>query len=166
MKKFLIIGLLVASVSGCGKFSPLSPELDQKIDNQNGQIEELKNNQNGIMLDLLKLRQDAQINADKIDNFQQGLLNLKGNSNENSGIQILQGDGPLIMIFALITIGMMLIYHYRTKYMKYEKLSDIIAQQVVGYNDRDLDNKIFLAALNTEVEKELHDLFVKHQSLS
>lgn len=162
MKKFLFLAIIL-SLTGCGKFSPLSPELDQKIDNQQGQIEELKNNQNGLMLDLLKLRQDANVNAEKIDNFQQGLLNIKGNSNENTGVQILQGDGALILIFSLCTIAMLLIYHYRTQYTKYAKVADIMAQQIVSYDDKDLDDRIFLAALNTNIEREMYELFIKNQ---
>lgn len=163
MKSLLEVLLLSFFVvlSGCGRISPLSPELDQKIDNQDGKIEDIKNNQNGLMLELGQIRNENDLQARDIRDAQQGLINLKGN--ENSGIQILQGDGALILVFALGTIGMMLIFYYRTKYIKSEKTSEILAQQIALYDDTDLDDKVFMAALNTDVESDVYHCMVKNQ---
>lgn len=162
MKSFLgIIILSFLFFTGCAKISPFNPELKQKIENQNGEIEDIKNNQNGLMLELGKVRNENELQARDIRDAQQGLVNLKGN--ENSGIQILQGDGALILIFALGTIGMMLVFYYRTKYIKSEKTTEILAQQIALYNDADLDDKVFMAALNTDVESNIYHTMVKSQ---
>lgn len=163
MKKFVLLAICAVFLTGCGKFSPLSPNLKQQLHNQNGQIEELKNNQNGLMLDIGKLKQITDINARDIENYQQGLLNMK-NSHDNSGVQILQGDGALIVVFALGTIAMLLIYHYRSKAIQHEKTASILAQQIANYGDEDLDNKVFMSALNSDVEENIYHLMVKCQA--
>ncbi len=147
-------------VSGC-RFSPFSPELRNRIDNQNGKIEDIKNNQNGLMLELGKLRQDAQITAEEIKNFQQGIVNLKGQ--ENNGIQIFSGDVGFITVIGMITISIILIYHYRKKAAHAEKTANILAQQITAFNSEELSNNVFLSALNTEVENEIYHVMIKNQ---
>lgn len=161
-KKYLIISFVLFFIFGCN-INPLSPRLDQRLDNTDGKIEDIKNNQDGIMLELGKIRNQSELNARDIRDAQQGLINLKGN--ENSGVQILQGDGSLMLIFSLSVIGMILTFYYRNKSLKAEKTNEIFAQQVALHNDLDLENKIFLAALNTKVEKNIYHLMVKNQSL-
>lgn len=158
----LISALLSLSLIGCGN---LSPRLDNEIDNRNGEIEELKNIQNGMNLELGKLRQDSEIVNSNLKEVQQGMLNFnnKLSSNENSGVQILQGDGALIFIFALAVICMLL-YHYRKLYKKNEKAADILAQQIANKNDPQLDDVIFQAAMHTDVESEVYNLITKHQN--
>lgn len=157
---FLVILMLV--VSGCSaKLSPLSPELDQKINNQDGKIDDIKNNQNGMMLELGKVRNQNDLNARDIHDAQQGLLNIKGQ--ENNGVQILQGDGALTMVFSLITIAMMLVFYYRSKSIKSDKTTDILAQQIVLHDDEHLNDKVFMAALNTDVESNVYHAIVKNQ---
>ena len=51
----------------------------------------------------------------------------------------------------------------KTKSDKSEKMADILAQQVASYDDINLDNEIFMAAMNTEVEEDIYHLMVKHQ---
>lgn len=161
MKRILLIALLaLGTVSGCARLDPLSPELKQELDNRDGQIEDIRNNQNGLMLELGKIRQQNDINARDIANFQQGLIN---RNNENNGVQILQGDGALVMVFAIAVVAMLLIYHYRTQAVKNKKTAEILAQQIAGYNDIMLDDSVFMAAMNTEVEKDVYDLMIKCQ---
>jgi|GEM_PF-2665909 hypothetical protein len=168
MKKGILLASMLFSMiicSGCSNnLSPFSPDMKNEINNQSGRIEDIKSNQNGLMLELMKLRNEQQINADKIENFQQGLLNLSG-KNENFGVQILQGDGSLVMVFALGTIAMMLIYHYRTKSIKKEKAAGILAQQIVNYNDDSLTDGVFVSAMYTDVEKDVYELISKNQNL-
>jgi hypothetical protein len=159
MKWILIVSLLCL-VTGCMDISPLRPELDQRIDNQNGKIDDIKNNQNGVMLELMKLQNKQEIMARDIGNLQTGLIN---SSNQNSGVQILQGDGGLIFVFALGTIALLLIYHYRSKYRESDKAANLLAQQVTHYNDIELENEVFLAALNSDVEEKVYHLMVNHQ---
>lgn len=138
--------------------SPLSPELKQQIDNQGGKIDDIRNNQNGLMLELGKISNQTEINARDIGQFQQGMMN-----NQNSGVQILQGDGALILVFSVCVIGMFLVYHYRTVAKKKEKAADIMAQQIALYDDVALDDQVFLAAMNTDAEEEVYGLMVKGQ---
>lgn len=155
---------LSLTFSGCARISPLSPNLDQKIDNQDGKIEELKNNQNGLMLELGKIRQQSEINARDIENAQQGLINLRGSN--NSGVQILSGDGGLLIAFLTLMGGIMTIWYYRQRAIANEKTATILAQQIALYNDTDLNDQVFLSAMNTDVEENVYHLMVKSQSLT
>lgn len=157
--KWAILAILLF-FTGCADISPLSPKLDQKIDNQDGKIEDIRNNQNGLMLELGKLRNQTDVNARDIGNMQQGLIN---QSNQNSGVQILQGEGPLILVFALGTIGMLLIYHYRTKAVKNEKVVELLSDQIALYDDVNLDNNIFAAAMDKNIEEAVYHSMVKSQ---
>lgn len=156
-----IIGLLLvvftlAFASGCAK---INPQMDQKIDNQGGKIDEIKSNQNGVLLELGKLKQSAEIANSQLKEVQSGLLNLNAaiSRNENSGVQILQGDGPLILIFGLGVIAMLL-YHYRTKANKMEQAAQILAQEVMSLNDPNVNQNIIRAASFTESESEIYKL--------
>ena len=157
--RWILIGALLLLTTGCMDISPLSPDLNNRIDNQNGQIEDIRNNQNGIMLDLLKLRNEQQQYARDVENQVQGMFN-----ESNSGIQILQGDGALILVFAVAVMAMFLVYHYKTRADKSHKAAEIMAQQIAVFNDDQLDNEVFLSAMNTEVEEDIYHMMVKAQS--
>ena len=104
MQKILAIICLFVMLSGC---ADISPRYNPKIENENGKIDEIRNNQNGIMAEIGKLKQSAEIQNSQLKEVQNGLLNFNAavSKNENSGVQILQGDGALIMIFSLIVSG-------------------------------------------------------------
>lgn len=155
-----VLGLSL-SLAGCGN---LSPQQEQRINNQDGEIEELKNIQNGINSEIGKLRQESEITNSTLKEVQQGMVNFnaKLSSNENSGIQILQGDGALILIFGIAVVAMLL-YHYRSLYKKNEKAANLMAQQIVNRGDPYLDDVVFQAAMYTDVEKEVYNLMTKHQ---
>src|ERR1017187_2132004 len=99
MKKLIsliISGILIISSMGCGNLSPrdnFSPKLQEDINNTNGKIDRIENNQNSIHGEIEKL--------------------LSFNKT-NNGIQILQGDGALILVFSLCTIGIIFIYLYQS----------------------------------------------------
>lgn len=161
---FLILAILPCLfLTGCPDIKPFSPENQQEIKDNKGRIEELKSNQNGLMLELGKLRNENTIMAEQLKSFQQqqGIAN-----KQNSGIQILQGDGVIMGIVVLLGLGMVLVYHYRSNALKHQKTSEILAQQVAAYNDRQLDDHIFLAAMNTDVESDMYHLMVKSQALA
>lgn len=155
--------LFALTLSGCARINPLNPELKQELQNQNGKIDDIKNNQNGIMMDLLNQRIQNDVNAKDIQNLQNGLLNYNRN-NQNSGIQILQGDGALVMVFAVSVIGMLLVFYYRTQAVKNGKTAEIMAQQIANYNDVNLNDNVFMAALNSDVEHQVYHLMIKSQS--
>lgn len=162
MKRILLCGMLlvIASLSGCARINPLSPELNNKIDNQNGKIDDIKNNQNGLMLDLMNLKNEQQIQADSIKNLQSGLIN---QNNENAGIQIFQGDGGLIAGVGIVAILAIVIAFYRSEAIKHQKSAEILAQQIALYDDVNLDNEVFLAAMNSDVEETVYHLMVDSQ---
>jgi hypothetical protein len=136
--------------------------MQNRIDNKNGKIDEIKNNQNGLMLELGKLRQDAEIQNSQLKEVQQGMLNLNatGIRNENKGVQILQGDGALILIFALGTVAMLLFY--KRKSDKNEKIANIMAQEVMLLNDQKLNDKILNSSMKTKLEKDVYKMMFKH----
>lgn len=163
MKRIFLILIIMLLAAGCGNnLSPLSPELKQNIDAQNSKIEEIKNNQNGVNLELGKIRSNQTVTAEKLDNIQQGLVNLKGSS--NSGVQILSGDGTMIALFSICIVAMILIYHFRTKAQQHEKTANILAQQISNYGDSNLENQIYMAALNSSVEENIFNL-IKNKKL-
>jgi hypothetical protein len=152
---------LLSSIGCSGNLSPLSPRLNNKLQNQNGKIEELKNNQDSVAMEFGKLRSENTIMAEKIKSLQQqqGMFN-----KANSGVQILQGDGALIAVIALGALAMVLIYYYRSETLKYKKTSELLAHQIAQFNNPDLEDQVYTAAINSGVEKEVYHLIVKSQT--
>lgn len=163
MNKILLILIILVSMTGCANISPFKPKFRQDIDNQNGKIDELKTNQNGIMLDLLKLKNEQQITQRDVQNFQQGLVNLE-KRNENSGVQIFQGDGGLAIGGMLAGLAIYLIYLYRSRALAGEKTATVLAQQIAQYNDPYLTEEVFKAAMYSPVEGDIYKLMTKHQT--
>ena len=161
MKRILLLIFMIFGLIGCSGFNP---RLDQQIDNQNGKIDEIRSNQNGVMLELGKLRQSADIQNSQVHEFQQGMFNLNAalSKNENSGIQILQGDGALILVFGLGVVGMIL-YWYRDRTIKSEKSLEIVTKEVARINDPILNDNILRAAMHTPTENKIFHLLVKQQ---
>lgn len=146
--------LCLLFVTGCGN---LSPRQDQKLDNSNGKIDEIKNNQNGIMSELGTLKNQQEIQNSRLDRIQQGLLNIQ-NSYENSGIQIFSGPGGLIVAIVGLLCGTVLILHYRQQAKQFEKTSNILADRIVNANDPELEDQVFQAAMYTNVEENVLNL--------
>lgn len=144
--KIFALFLVALSITGCANVSPFSPKNPQKINNQ-GKIEEIKSNQNGIMAEIGKLKQDAQILDSQLKEIQSGLVNINSaiSRNENNGVQILQGDGSLILVFALVTVGMLLLW-YRNRAVISEKNLSIMAKEVVKFNNTTLNDEILSKA--------------------
>lgn len=150
---------LITGLSGCAN---LNPRNNPRIDNQNGKIDEIRNNQNGVMAEIGKLKQNAEIQNSQLKEVQNGILNLNTaiSRNENSGIQILQGDGALILVFSLAVIGMLL-YWYRDRAIISEKTAEVMAKEIARFNDPTLNDNILLAALNNKAESHVFQLLTK-----
>lgn len=160
MKKLLLSLALVALTvlsTGCANISPFSPQNRTRVENQ-GTIEEMKSNQDSINAELGNLRNYLQ--ARDIESYQ--AQTGKGNQ-QNSGIQILSGDGALMIVFALSIIAIMMIVYYKQKAAKQEKTSAILASQIAAFDDANLDDGIFSAAMNTDVEGEIFRLMVSNK---
>jgi len=161
MKRMLLATIAVAFlifIPGCPDISPFSPENRNRIEGVEGDIEEIETVQDSLVLELQRLRQENTIMAEKIESFQQAQGNF---IDQNSGIKI--GDGFIIGGVLLIGFAMFLIYHYRTKMLQNKEASEILAQQVALYDDTDLNDQIFMAAMNTKAEGEVYHLMVKSQ---
>lgn len=158
MKKIFFIVLLVV-ITGCQNFSPRS---QPNIENPGGQIDEINSNQNGIMAEIGKLKQEAQLLNSQLKEVQNGLVNLNMaiSRNENSGVQILQGDGSLIMIYSLAIMGMLL-YWYRDRAVKGEKTAEILAAEVAKLNDPFINDNILRNAMENKCEQHVFRLLTE-----
>lgn len=135
MKSLSIITFIaILSIAGCANFSPRNR---QNINNNQGEI---KNNQQGFMLELGKLKQDTEILNSKLKEIQQGLININSaiSRNENNGVQILQGDGALILVFSLSV----LCFIFFTKNKQNEKTLKMLTNKIVEQNNDSLTNSI------------------------
>lgn len=149
-------------ISGCGN---LSPRQNQKIDNSNGKIDEIKNNQNGIMSELGTLKNQQEIQNSRLDRIQQGLMNIQ-TSYENSGIQIFSGPGGLIVAIVGFICCTVLIMHYRSQAKTYEKTSNILAERIINSENPELEDQVFQAALYTNVEENILNIMKKAKTKS
>jgi len=150
MKK-LLLSLLLLTFAGCGNLSPrFDPQLRQQIDNQNGRIDEIENNQNSI-------KNELRVQGEKI---QQGIIN---EHNENSGIQILSGNGGLFLGLTGILSLFIIMLHYRQRAVSNEKAATLLADQIVSHQDPSLEDEVFKAAMYTDVEETVYNLVTKSQ---
>jgi hypothetical protein len=150
MKKLFACFALLISLTGCGNLSPrdnlnpndnLNPRLQQDINNQQGRIDRLENNQNSMRAE--------------IDRFA-----LISKENNNNGVQILQGDGGLFLVFGLITIFIIIYYFYKTAEGE-RKTAEILAEQIIKSQDNSLESNVLKAAEYTEVEDKVYHLINK-----
>lgn len=149
MKNILAATLAIGLISGCN-FSPLSPSNRPNIRN-NGDIGDIKNNQQGIMAELMNLKNRMDVMAEEIENIQNGLIN---HNNKNNGVQILQGDGGLVVAISAIGILAIVALVYRSKSEKYRKTAEIFGKQIRKTNDRKAQEEILLGAVADKVETE------------
>lgn len=132
VKAFALMACLF--LAGCGNLSPrdnLSPRIDNK-----GQIDRVEQNQQ-----LLRAEFEKFLNRE----------------NNNSGVQILQGDGGLVLVFGLVTIFLILYYFYRTA-ESYRKTAEILAEQISRADNPDLEEQVKKAAEYTDHEKRIIEL--------
>lgn len=153
------IGMMI--FSGCGN---LSPRQDQRIDNQDGKIGEIETNQNSIKNEMLNLKSQSEIQNSRLDRIQQGLANFQSNY-ENSGVQIFSGPGGLLLGVVTITALAVMTIHYRAAAKKQEKTANILAQSLIERDDPSLEDTVFRAAMNTDVEVEILQIMNKHQGI-
>lgn len=68
-----------------------------------------------------------------------------------------------MLVFGVAVIFLILIFHYREKYKEEEKTVDLLAQEIVKYDDVELEDAVFIAAMSKGVEKRVLNAVVKHQ---
>lgn len=150
----IVLCLCLVLMSGCN-FSPLSPSNRPRINNQGGEIGEIKNNQNGIMADILSIKNRLDLIARDVENLQNGFIN---SNNKNYGVQIFQGDAGIavgLVLISLLTFG---ILNYRSKAIKYKKTAELFGKKISDMKDEQLENEIFKSALASNLEKNVYDV--------
>jgi hypothetical protein len=134
LKNFVLMCFFLVLSSGCGN---LSPRNKQNINNPNGDVQ---NNQQGFLLELGKMKQEVDIIGSRLKEVQEGLININAavSRNENSGIQILQGDGALFLVFSCVAL--VFIFYYKNR--ENEKLLKTVTNKIAEINDENLTNKV------------------------
>lgn len=158
---FLIIAatLCLLTTQGCGN---LSPRQDPEINKNQGQIGEVENLANSNKADLGNLQSQAEIQNSKLDKIQQGLTNFQS-ANENSGIQILSGQGGILISLVAVIIVCVIAVHYRGQAQQQGKVANMLAARIVECDDEELENDVFQAAMYTDVETNVLQLMKKHK---
>lgn len=171
MKRFFLAFLVTASLftmTGCGNLSPrIDPNLDQKLDNQNGKIGEISNMQNSMRAEVGNLKSQAEIQNSKLDHIQQGLVNLQQTS-DNHGLMLFSGTGGIVVaivgILGIVCLTI-LVVHYKGKAQIQEKTANILAERIVHHNNPQLENAVFEAVLHTDVAENVLKLMKKHKAM-
>ena len=162
MKNLLLLAILSISVIsvGCANFNPRN---QPRIDRNSGRVEDMQSNQNGVMAELGRIRQEMSNTNSKLKEIQTGMVNLNTavSRNDNTGIQIIQGDGALIFIFSIIVLGMFL-YWYRDRAIKSEKTTEMMAKEIARYNDPVLNEQVLRAAVDNDRGREVYTLIKKN----
>lgn len=159
----IFTAVCLSLTAGCGNLSPrLDPKLDQQLDNTNGKIDEIKNNQNGVMAEIGTLKQQAEIQNSKLDRVQHGLANFQQNY-DNHGVQILSGNGGLIVGLTAILCLCIVIMHYRREARLQAKTAEMMAQRISEMDDPDLTEAVYSAAMYTDCEANVLKIMKKHQ---
>lgn len=140
MKTLASILIVLVLFSGCTNFNPKS-----RINNSNGKINDINNNQNGMMMELGKLKQDAEVLNSKLKEIQNGLVNLNMavSRNENTGVQVLQGDGSLFLVFSCIAL--VCIFYFKNR--DNEDTMKMMAEKIMESQDENLQESVVDAAL-------------------
>lgn len=140
MKTIISFVLILVLFSGCANFNPKS-----KINNGNGKINDINNNQNGMMVELGKLKQDTEVLNSKLKEIQNGLVNLNMavSRNDNTGVQILQGDGSLFLVFSCIVLAC--VFYFKNK--DNEDTMKIFAEKIMDSQDEGLQESVIDAAM-------------------
>jgi hypothetical protein len=107
------------------------------------------------MSDLLTIKQRLDVVSRDIENLQNGFIN---SNNKNFGVQIFQGDGGLAVGLSIIVILALVAANYKLKSDKYKKTAEIFGKEIAKLNNVDLENKIFMSALSSKVEKNVYSI--------
>lgn len=154
MKFLKAFFLFVLLLSGCnnGNFSP-------RLKQNNNSNEQVNNNQNGFLLELGKIRKETEILGSKLKEIQEGLVNINSaiSKNENSGVQILQGDGALIFIFSLCVL--VIVFYYKNK--NSQEVSKVLVKKLVDLNNPEIITSLVDELSSKNKEKEFVTILKK-----
>lgn len=153
----MIAIILCAAFAGCN-FSPLSPSNKNGIRNNSGEIGDIKNNQNGIMAEIMSLKSRMDIMARDIESIQSGLIN---HNNKNNGVQIFHGDGGLAVGLSLAFMLAIIAVNYKIRSDKYRKTAELFGNHLKSLGDSRMEEEIMLEALGCKLESETFKI-LKH----
>ena len=148
VKNLILTSLVLLVFSGCG--GNLSPRNKQNINSQ-GPIGDIQNNQQGFLLELGKMKQEVDIIGSKLKEVQEGLVNINAaiSRNENTGVQVLQGDGALFLVFSCAVL--VFIFYHKNK--QNEKLLKTITNKIVETDDDNLKMSIINSLEKDQAKK-------------
>lgn len=134
LKNLVLLCFSLTLLTGCGN---LSPRNKLNINNPGGDVQ---NNQQGFLLELGKLKQEVDIIGSRLKEVQEGLININAavSRNENSGVQILQGDGALFLVFSCVA----LVFIFYSKNKENEKLLKTLVNKINEVGDEKLTESI------------------------
>lgn len=151
--KGLAFAMVIAATLAAGcNVSPLSPVNRQRIRNS-GEIGDTANNQNGIMAEIMSLKNRLDVVARDVENLQSGIVN---SSNRNFGVQIFHGEGGLAAGVVILVALASLAVSYKLRADKYKKTAEIFANQLKSLHNEEVEERAFEAALASNVEKDVY----------
>lgn len=155
MKRLASALILVSIVlSGCS-VSPFSPQNRPKIRNNGGEIGDMNNNQNGVMAEILSLKNRLDVLANDVENLQNGLINT---NNRNFGVQIFHGEGGLAAGVVLIVALALLAVNYKIKSERYKKTAELFGKHIKKVADSRLEDELLVAAMEKKVESDVYKI--------
>lgn len=149
-----IAALIAASVLvvGCN-VSPFSPQNKPRIRNNGGEIGDMNNNQNGVMAEILSLKNRMEVLARDVENLQSGLIN---SNNRNFGVQIFQGEGGLAAGVVIVVALALLAVSYKLRADRYKKTAELFGSQIKKMADQRLQDELLMAAMEKKVEADVY----------
>lgn len=135
--------------------SPFSPSNRPRIKNNGGEIGDMNNNQNGVMAEILSLKNRIDVMAQEVENLQNGLIN---SNNKNFGVQIFQGEGGLAAGVAIFVALAVLAFNYKIKSERYKKTAEIFGDEIKKMNNSRIEDEILSKAMLNKVEKNAYQI--------
>lgn len=153
MKRIILaLALISVLISGCS-VSPFSPQNRPRIRNNGGEIGDTNTNQNGVMAEVLSLKNRLDVLANDVENLQNGLINT---NNRNFGVQIFHGEGGLAAGVVIVVALALLAVNYKLKSDRYKKAAELLGSQIKKMSNGRLEDEILMAAMEKKVEVDVY----------
>lgn len=139
-------------IAGCN-VSPFSPQNRPRIKNNGGEIGDMNNNQNGVMAEIMSLKNRLDVIARDVENLQSGLINT---NNRNFGVQIFHGEGGLAAGVVIVLALALLAANYKLKSDRYRKTAEIFGSQIKKMSNSKMEDELLVAAIEKKVEADVY----------
>ena len=139
---------------GCN-VSPFSPVNRNRINNSGGEIGDTQSNQNGLMAEVMSLKNRLDVMARDVENLQSGLVNT---NNRNFGVQIFHGEGGLAAGVVIVVALAGLVAKYKFRGDRFKKTAEVFGEQIKKMNDENMEEKVFEAAIAKKVERDVYKI--------